>query len=655
MGEIWLARLSTGRGFEKTVVLKRLLPHLAEDADFLARFLDEARIAAALVHPNIVPVFELGEDEEGCFLVMEHIDGVDLRAMMASLRNAGEKIDPLLALHIARETALALDYAHTRLDERGHPLMIVHRDVSPSNILLGRDGAVRLTDFGIAAARVRLGRTATGHLRGKFAYMSPEQASGRGIDARSDVFALGIVLYEMLVGRRPFDGDAELQILERIRSGERDPIVVACPGLDPRIASLVEDALATAVADRIEGAGVFAERVDAILHDAGSPVGRRDVLRVVRECVGRQSADRESSGPSVGLDTLLRQQLVGGSDSVQGRHGGRTPSRSGRISRTPAQPSAPADATRTTADPAPPPRRRRRRGISPWVVAGLVGAVLLAVGWGAFALSRVRLTVESEPAGARVFVDGTPVGVTGLRTRLARGVRLIRVERDGYEPVEREVDLRSGPVGLELELLAAPALVTVDSVPPGAHVEIEGVAPFTAGTSVTLPTGRPLRVAMSAPGFVPWTGSVTIVPGQSSFSQRLEPVPTSLVAEAVAIDPVPPAPGQREPRDDERTPVDERSGQSDAVAPAAAGVETDAGGEPGALAAGTLVVRFVNEPRVGIVEIDGARVSVDGLATSYALDAGPHRVEVANDAHGKVFAATVDIEPDVEHVLAVEW
>jgi serine/threonine-protein kinase len=191
MGEVFL----TDR---PGVVVKRLLPHLAEDPEFISLFLDEARVAARLHHRNIVQIFELGESSGAWFLAMEHVDGPDLRRL-------GE-VPPEKAVDIAAQIALGLDHAHKARDAQGRLLKVVHRDVSPHNVLLAKDGTAKLIDFGVA-------RAAGG---GKVAYMSPEQADGGDVDARSDQFSLGVVLWELLAGRRLFDAEDEAATLQRV-------------------------------------------------------------------------------------------------------------------------------------------------------------------------------------------------------------------------------------------------------------------------------------------------------------------------------------------------------------------------------------------------------------------------------------------------------
>jgi hypothetical protein len=232
MAEIFRARAIAGGGFEKPVAIKRILPHLCEDERFVNMLIAEANTLSQLRHRNIVQIFDVGLGSDGqYFLVMEFVNGSDLRALFDALEKRGKRLPLHLSLHVAAEICDALDFAHQSTSATGQALRLVHRDVSPSNVLLSRVGEVKLTDFGIAKRM----EEATGHhgVRGKFAYISPEQAVNGPVDARSDVFSLGIVLFELVTGRRLFSRLSDLDALEAARTGrvpgprEFDPAMIA--------------------------------------------------------------------------------------------------------------------------------------------------------------------------------------------------------------------------------------------------------------------------------------------------------------------------------------------------------------------------------------------------------------------------------------------
>lgn len=217
MAEIYRAEYHGDGGFVRTMAVKRILPQWSQDPQFSKMLQDEAKLLVTLQHQNVVQVFELGEDDGVFYISMEYVDGVDLRTLLQALRQRGEKLSPKFVYWIVSDVLRALAFAHGRVASDGSPLMVVHRDVSPQNILLARHGGVKVADFGIAKGRHRNEETAVGQLKGKLAYMSPEQARGEIIDSRSDLFSLGIVFFEMLTGARLFDGDSDLMVLQKVQ------------------------------------------------------------------------------------------------------------------------------------------------------------------------------------------------------------------------------------------------------------------------------------------------------------------------------------------------------------------------------------------------------------------------------------------------------
>lgn len=220
MAEILLARLTGPMGFERAVVVKRILPHLATEATFRSMFMDEARTVARIRHTNVVQVQELGEDDNELFLVMEYLEGESASALVRRLLVKQHPISPVLAAWVVAEAAAGLHAAHELLDASGQPLNLVHRDVSPQNVFISYRGEVKMLDFGIAKAADSTARTETGTFKGKFEYASPEQCMGRPIDRRSDIFALGVVLYETSTGRRLFRRDSQLLTMQAICDGD---------------------------------------------------------------------------------------------------------------------------------------------------------------------------------------------------------------------------------------------------------------------------------------------------------------------------------------------------------------------------------------------------------------------------------------------------
>jgi serine/threonine protein kinase len=254
MAELFLARTVGPESFEKLVVLKKILPKFADNPKFVRLFLDEARLAAALDHPHIAHVYDLGKVETSYFFTMEYVHGQDLHATVKRVARLGRRIPIGHAVQLAHAVASALHYAHGRRASDGSLLGIVHRDVSPSNVLIAYDGAIKLVDFGVAKAATSTVKTRTGTLKGKISYMSPEQAKGSPIDGRSDIFALGTVLWELVTSRRLFKAENDLATIQRIINSETQPPTELREDCPPELETIILKALAVDVNERYDTA-----------------------------------------------------------------------------------------------------------------------------------------------------------------------------------------------------------------------------------------------------------------------------------------------------------------------------------------------------------------------------------------------------------------
>ncbi len=278
--EIYLARMGGAAGFAKYVVVKCLHDHLAEDHEFVQMFLDEARLGAQLDHSNIVQTLELGQHEGRYFLVMEYLAGMSLAliARKAAERLPGGRLPTDVVLGMAAQACTGLHYAHERNAE-GAPLNIVHRDVSPQNLVVSFEGILKVVDFGIAKAARRATRTRSGTIKGKFAYMSPEQCLAAPLDRRTDIFALGIVVHELVTGQRLFKRDATYDTYHAIIDGDVRPPTAVCPDLDPALDPLIMKALAYDRDARYPTAEAFGEALHAALHRRGSSMSASELAR----------------------------------------------------------------------------------------------------------------------------------------------------------------------------------------------------------------------------------------------------------------------------------------------------------------------------------------------------------------------------------------
>lgn len=293
MAELFKATLTGEHGFEKLVAIKKILPHLATDRSFVEMFIDEARITAQLDHRHIVQVFELGSDADTPYIAMQFVDGLDVLALLRECARAQIRLPPELAAMIARDVLDALDYAHNAIRSDGVPLGIIHRDISPGNVLLSWRGDVKLTDFGIARAAERRHKTEAGTLKGKYGYMSPEQVSGSEVDARSDLFSVGILLAEMVMARRLFTSTNDLDILLMVRDARLDRLHKYASEFPVELRVLTVRALQRRPEDRWNSAAQFRDAIDEWIRRT-SRVGSRDLASLIGRVINAPTAELDA-------------------------------------------------------------------------------------------------------------------------------------------------------------------------------------------------------------------------------------------------------------------------------------------------------------------------------------------------------------------------
>jgi eukaryotic-like serine/threonine-protein kinase len=292
MACVWAARLLGHRGFSKLVAIKTILPHLAQDTNFEKMFLDEARIAACVRHPNVCDLYELGEEGHVLYLAMEWINGDSLFRVLRPTGAGAPPLDARVAARIVADACAGLHAAHELADDTGRCLNVIHRDISPQNILLSLEGAVKVTDFGVAKARGQLHATTKGgQIKGKVGYMAPEQIRGAPSDRRADLFAMGCVLYQVSTGTRPFHGPNEAHVLDAICRGVYDP-PRASGGYPPALARILERALANDPGQRFETAEQMGMALEGWLAESGAPVMAPQIAGCVRERLGEELAKR---------------------------------------------------------------------------------------------------------------------------------------------------------------------------------------------------------------------------------------------------------------------------------------------------------------------------------------------------------------------------
>jgi serine/threonine protein kinase len=268
MAEVFRATARGAAGFERPVAIKRILPSLSEDADFIRMFIDEAKIAVQLQHPNIVQIFDLGRDGRDYFIAMEYVHGKDLRVIAERVHRNGERIPPSVAVHVAMKLCEALHHAHFATAAGGHPLHVVHRDVTPQNVMISYDGEVKVTDFGLARAAGRVTETKQGVIKGKLAYMAPEAFDGLGVDHRSDVYGVGILLWEMLTGMRLFLGHNDVETVQNAQTANAPRLRAIDPGIEPELDRIVARALVRDREDRYQTAEELHDELEAFAYEA---------------------------------------------------------------------------------------------------------------------------------------------------------------------------------------------------------------------------------------------------------------------------------------------------------------------------------------------------------------------------------------------------
>ncbi|HTA21258.1 MAG TPA: serine/threonine-protein kinase [Polyangia bacterium] len=573
MAEVYKGRVVGAEGFEKLVAIKRILPDLAEDERFVKMLLTEARIHAGLSHRNIVQIHDLGISEDGEYsIVLEYVEGYDLRMILDQLHEANEIVPEALSLHIAYELAQGLHFAHELRGADGQPLGLVHRDVSPSNVLISLSGEIKLSDFGLA--KRRHDRSVVGSLKGNLAYMSPEQARQSELDRRTDVFSLGAVLFEMLTGQRLREIKDEVAAWNQVASGQMASLRAVRPDLPDSFERLLARALAPEPEGRIADAAMFGTAIRAVLAQMNTPVGATDLQQLLstlhparrpralvpeRSKVIRLGPEAQALGEAIAAPNTPPPVVSPGMTPP-------APRASGGITNLEILGARRFDAPEPP--PPEPPRRPSVRGLPsvtrvdrptrpaattdlpPARLHSAASAAVVTSSWGGGA------------AAAAVAVEGRPVTAERLPT-IAAPTALPRVRRETARVVVREGGAwRAVVVAIAAALLLVaggvhffvvpldvlvvwrrPATLAIASEPAGAVAKLDGV---TVGVTPALASVRRDRadhvLQLSAPGYrearltVRFDASVTL-----SARARLDKESTPTFEEMPRADAAPPA------------------------------------------------------------------------------------------------------------------
>lgn len=310
MAEVWKGKATSMRGFEKLVAIKRVLPELAKKGNFIEMFLDEARLSLHLNHANVVQTFDIGTSDGAYFIVMEWVDGINLKGILDSIKLSGDRIPVEQALFIAQELCKGLHHAHRRKTPDGQDLNIVHRDISPPNLLISREGEVKVVDFGLAKAATQALTTDQGMVKGKFSYLSPEAAWGQEVDERADIFAVGALIWEMLAGRRLFEGQSNKETVLMVREAVVPSLEEINPYVDSELMNMIYRSLAREPNQRYSTAKQLGQDLSAYLFKHKLYVTSYEIADLVERTLSEKEKDRKLE-PSW-LDDIgnVEEQLV---------------------------------------------------------------------------------------------------------------------------------------------------------------------------------------------------------------------------------------------------------------------------------------------------------------------------------------------------------
>ena len=490
MAEIFKAKSYSHAGFEKLLVIKRILQHHSENEDFVKMFIDEAKISVQLQHPNIVHIYDFGKLHSNCYIAMECVDGKDVKQILRKLAERRKYLPEEYAVFIAHDALAGLDYAHKKTNLQGAPQNIVHRDMSPSNLLVSYEGDVKVADFGIAKAEHRAYDTKDGVLKGKFEYMSPEQARGKANHGSTDVFSTGIILWEMLTGRRMFKTDNDLATLEKIKSGGYPPPSVLNPHISTRLDEIVMKALAVDRADRYPSALAFENALAAYLAPNTPSAVKRSLSDFLQELFAEERAQEKlnlEQGSEIAIDLFNRPEDLALEPDWQ----------------------EDLNTAGPTLHQAPVPPKPNPL-IVPLILA-LIGVAALGLWMQMGKKSADEPTIvqpvsasvhfQVEPVDAFVYVNDVQIGAGPdiWKTDLPVGTATIRVESVGFATREFTMNLREATEHTRRVVLAELMVETETPAPPNRRRP--GVAPETA-------TDAPPRIA--PPPAAPTFGKLSV-------------------------------------------------------------------------------------------------------------------------------------------------
>ena len=547
MAEVFKAKTFGVRGFERLLVIKRILPHLSKDEEFVEMFIDEAKISVELTHANICQVTDLGKISDNYFIAMEYINGKDLRAILKKCHALKDPLTVPEALHICIELLKGLDYAHRKTDPTtGNALNLIHRDISPQNIMVSYYGDIKIVDFGIAKTEFKLNQTQAGVLKGKFGYMSPEQASGLELDARTDIFSAGIILHEMLSSRRLFLGESDFETLEKIKTCDIPPPSKYNPSVPKAVEDIVYKALAKEKEDRFQSAHEFLTALSKILYSTYEDFSTAKLATKLQDIFAKEIEDEQESLRRA-VDALPAEELAAATSAAEAANDRLVESGSNRSSGAATNvPRQSSKNEKLTAFLNKFEFIKRSESWPPYVKPGLlflIPALLVFMSVRIFftpetepkndseTAQAIVLPVQilSEPKGAKLFIDGTLKGTTPATLNLrAKNYYGVRIENEGYVPFTKRILISKtqttfGPYELEAETPKV-GFVTISSKPSGAKIYIgaKDTNLVTPAKIEDFPVGEKQIVEVVLEGFHADTRSFTLESKEGELHFDLE-------------------------------------------------------------------------------------------------------------------------------------
>lgn len=554
MAELFLAIQRSVAGFEKLIVIKRILPQMNQDRGFIDMLLHEARVAATLSHPNIVQIFDVGEVDGVYYIAMEHVHGEDIRSVVRQMKKKGVREFPMEhALSILLGMCAGLAYAHERSELDGTPLNIVHRDISPQNVVVTFSGDVKIVDFGIAKSDRASEHTEAGKLKGKVPYMSPEQARGQDVDSRSDIFSAGVMLFELTTGKRLFKGPSEFETLKMICESEYPLPSKVRPGYPAELEKIVIKALAKERVERYQTAREMQAALEEFIRTeriAASHIALNHFMQNLFE--EKLASQKEALLQGKQLADIIEMQHISTRPPPESTNeleaAGSTSSQSVSL---PGRTITPVERARTV-----PPKGRNNL---PVLLIGGITAIVIGSGAGywlvkrqshaaqaaldeAVASTRGALHIESTPSGAAIWIDGdlktekTPATFYGLPAQAID----VKLTKDGFETARSNVLIKPEETAeWKPELTSSLGSLTLTLNPPGVSITFDGKA-IDGGVVDGVTSKAPHTLVATAAGFDDKTISVTLEPGEKrELAVTLDAIPVRGGAHRPAPKPTP--------------------------------------------------------------------------------------------------------------------